>query len=73
MKGEVRDRVPYNYTKKKLLKNFKMCVVLVDKFRGNTLLNEIHRKDFSSKKGTVEMRGMLPLYKKRNDRRSMES
>jgi hypothetical protein len=51
-----------------------MCVVLEDKIRGDTLLKKIQRKVFSSKDGTVEMRGILPLYiKKGNDRRSMES
>lgn len=46
----------------RLLKKFKMCVVLEDKIRGDTLLKEIQRKVFSSKDGTLEMRGILPLY-----------
>lgn len=58
----------------RLFKKVKMCVVLEDKIRGDTLLKKIQRKVFSSKDGTVEMRGILPLYiKKGNDRRSMES
>jgi hypothetical protein len=52
-----------------------MCVVLEDKIRGDTILKEIKKKVFSSEDGTLEMRGILPLYiyKKRNDGRSRES
>jgi len=39
-----------------------MFVVLEDKIRGDTLLKEIKRKVFSSKDGTLEMRGISTLY-----------